>query len=133
MRLGSVCVCLCVEKKKKKEAPPKKPENTCLHTCYSSLLPLLLVSSQPLIEFLLLTKVLLFTKVTNFYVTDNNRVWGKLRKTCPPYPSIAVDKQSLQCNFLQSQVSLLHGFLNLFIYLFIYGCVGSSFLCKGFL
>ena len=24
-------------------------------------------------------------------------------------------------------------FLNLFIYLFIYGCVGSSFLCEGFL
>ena len=26
-----------------------------------------------------------------------------------------------------------HFFLNLFIYLFIYGCVGSSFLCEGFL
>ena len=25
------------------------------------------------------------------------------------------------------------GFLKLFIYLFIYGCVGSSFLCEGFL
>ena len=24
-------------------------------------------------------------------------------------------------------------FLNLFIYLFIFGCVGSSFLCEGFL
>ena len=24
-------------------------------------------------------------------------------------------------------------FFNLFIYLFIYGCVGSSFLCEGFL
>ena len=24
-------------------------------------------------------------------------------------------------------------FINLFIYLFIFGCIGSSFLCKGFL
>ena len=30
--------------------------------------------------------------------------------------------------------SILFGFLkNIFIYLFIFGCVGSSFLCEGFL
>ena len=35
--------------------------------------------------------------------------------------------------FLYSRLLIIHFLKFLFIYLFIYGCVGSSFLCEGFL
>ena len=35
--------------------------------------------------------------------------------------------------YISSKTNIVLCSVNLFIYLFIYGCVGSSFLCEGFL
>ena len=40
---------------------------------------------------------------------------------------------SLLCTVSSIPVRVVFSFFKLFIYLFIYGCVGSSFLCEGFL
>ena len=53
---------------------------------------------------------------------------------------VPVMSNNVVCNFHLSWPEslgivklMLFFFFNKFIYLFIYGCVGSSFLCKGFL
>ena len=57
---------------------------------------------------------------------DNTFRAGGLGQRCHPCSDMGstnLDEKGLHLFF----------FLILFIYLFIYGCVGSSFLCKGFL
>ena len=48
-------------------------------------------------------------------------------------PSPATTTARFFCFFLFFKIVVIFYFLNLFIYLFIFGCVGSSFLCEGFL
>ena len=55
----------------------------------------------------------------------------------PPWPLLTVGKQNPFAQVLNSLMTTvpLEGlyFFKKIIYLFIFGCVGSSFLCEGFL